>query len=120
MHLKWSEKFNWRGLGPLVVNIIVSYCCTRVLFIVHKDAKKKLKLKKSIGFFVTFLSLVVFQLEGGPFSPHWLRLWPGPTTEMSPMIKMMTPKPNVSLDSSFFSIFAYNFFTGVQYNSNKQ
>ena len=31
MHLNWLAKFGLMGPGPLVVNIIVNYCCTRVL-----------------------------------------------------------------------------------------
>ena len=31
VHLNWLAKLNWGDPVPLVVNIIVNYCCTRVL-----------------------------------------------------------------------------------------
>ena len=45
------------GPGPLVVNIIVNYCCTRKML-------QKPEAEETKGLFVTFLSLVAFQLEG--------------------------------------------------------
>ena len=50
----------------MVVNIVVTYCCTRKML---KESEG------TIGFFVTFLSLVAFQLnDPGPLAPLWLRL----------------------------------------------
>ena len=45
------------------INIIVNYCCTRVLL--YAKMLKEIETKETIVFFVTFLSLVVFQLGGG-------------------------------------------------------
>ena len=61
IHVNWLSKLNWGGPGLLVVNLLLIavvhvYCCTL-------RCQKKLK---NIDFFVAFLSLVLFQLEGGP------------------------------------------------------
>ena len=42
------------------INIIVNYCCTRALL--HAKILKETETEKTIVFFVTFLSLVAFQL----------------------------------------------------------
>ena len=44
------------------INIVVNYCCTRVLL--YAKMLKETKAEKTIVFFVTFLSLVAFQLGG--------------------------------------------------------
>ena len=44
------------------INIIVNYCCTRVLLY----AKMLKETEETIVVFVIFLSLVAFQLVGGP------------------------------------------------------
>ena len=49
--------------------IIINYCCTR---------RHLKETEETIVFFVTFLSLVAFQLGGGGralYPPPWLRLW---------------------------------------------
>ena len=51
---------NWGGPGPLVFDIVVSYCCKR------KMLRRNWNWKKTIGFFVKFLSLAKFRLERGP------------------------------------------------------
>ena len=58
------QKFNWLGPIPLVVDIIVDYCYTRVLFYT-KNAKRNWNWR-NIRLFVSFLSLVAFQFEGCP------------------------------------------------------
>ena len=63
-------KIEWRGPGTLVVNIIVNYnCYTRVLLY----AKELIgaETEETNSFFVTFLSLVSFQLEGIRSSPDY-------------------------------------------------
>ena len=45
------------------INIIVNYCCTRVLL--YTEMLQKTETEETILFFVTFLSLVAFQLGGG-------------------------------------------------------
>ena len=42
IHLNWLAKLNSCGQGPLVVNIIFRYCCTRVLrvLLVRQDARR--------------------------------------------------------------------------------
>ena len=68
LHFSWLTKSEMSGSRPLVVNIKGNYCCTIVLL-----CPKMLKeTEKTIGFFVTFLSLVLFQLVE---APPWLRLW---------------------------------------------
>ena len=48
--------------------MIVNYCCTRVLL--YAMILKETKTEETIVFFVTFLSLVAFQLGGsGPTGP---------------------------------------------------
>ena len=75
IHINWLVKTELRGPGPLVVNIIVNYCCTRVLLYV-KSAKRNWNWRNST-LFVSFLSLVAFQLGGpGPPGPPWPRLLP--------------------------------------------
>ena len=68
--LKWLAKIKLRGPGPLVVNILVKYCCSRVLL--YAKMLKKLKLKKQ-GFFGTVLFLVAFRLGEGqaPWPPSY-------------------------------------------------
>ena len=71
MHLNWLKKLNSRGPGPWLsnVNIIVNYCCTRVLL----HAKMLEETKETLD----FLLLVVFLLRGSQGlcpPPPWLRL----------------------------------------------
>ena len=47
---------------PAVININVQYCCARVLL--YAKMLKEIETEETIDFFVTFLSLVSFQLEG--------------------------------------------------------
>ena len=52
------------------INIIVNYCCAACACAVVCEDAKKTETKETIVFFVTFLSLVVFQLGGpGPLGP---------------------------------------------------
>ena len=44
------------------INVIVNYCCTRVLL--HEKILKETETKKTIVFFATFLLLVAFQFGG--------------------------------------------------------
>ena len=55
------QKLNRGGPDPLVVNIIVNYCCTR---------KMLKETEETAGFSVTFLLLVAIQLGVGA---SWLR-----------------------------------------------
>ena len=65
------QKLNCGARAPWI-NIIVSYCCTLALLY----AKMLKETEETIAFFVTFLSLVAFQLGGaGPPGPPWLRQW---------------------------------------------
>ena len=57
-----------RGPSPWI-NIIVNYCCTRVLL--YAKMPKETETEETIVFFVTFLSLVAFQF--GELEP------PGPS-----------------------------------------
>ena len=60
--LGWP-KLNRVGQYPLVVNIVVNYCCTQKML-------KETETEETItGFFVTFLSLVAFQLGGAGLLP---------------------------------------------------
>ena len=62
----------------MVVTIIVNYCFKRLLL--YAKMLKETKTKETTCFFVTFLSLVAFQLRGGP----------GPLTSLPlPMAKPM-------------------------------
>ena len=58
MHFNWLAKTELRG--GLVVNIVVNYCCKR---------KMLEESEETIGFFVTFLSLVTFPLGVGGRAP---------------------------------------------------
>ena len=49
IHFNWSAKIELREPGPLVVNIIVNYCCTRILFYTKRD--EKTETEETIGFF---------------------------------------------------------------------
>ena len=49
-------------MSPLIVNIIVDYRYKRVLL--YTKMLKETETEKTIGFLVTFLSLVAFQLGG--------------------------------------------------------
>ena len=61
-------------MGPLVVNIIVNYCCTRICC--KQKMLKETEAEETIVFFVTFLTLVAFQLlGGGSLGYPRLRLW---------------------------------------------
>ena len=54
--MNWLAKINR-------INIIINYCCTRVLF--YAKMLKETETEETIVFFVIFLSLVAFQLGGG-------------------------------------------------------
>ena len=56
IHSDWYKTELMGGGGLLVVNSIVNCCCML----------KETEAEKTIGFFVKFLSLVAFQLGGGP------------------------------------------------------
>ena len=68
MHLNWLAKIELRGPGPPNPQIVVNYCFMRVL---HAKIFREIKSEEAIGFFVTFLSLVVFHLGGArvPLDP---------------------------------------------------
>ena len=69
IRLNWQIKIELRGgPGPVVLNFVVSYCCKR------KMLKRNWNWRNN-RFFVTFLSLVKFQLGAGPLPPLWLRLY---------------------------------------------
>ena len=55
----------------MVVNIVVKYSCTRVLL--YTRTLKQTETEETINFFVTFLSLVAFQLSwgGAPLPPGY-------------------------------------------------
>ena len=73
MHLNWLAKIELRGPGPPDRQIVVNYCFMRVLL--YAKILREIKTEEAIGFFVTFLSLVVFHLGGhGSAGPPWLRL----------------------------------------------
>ena len=59
------------GPCPLVVTIIVNYCCTRVGLCCTRKMLKETDTEETIGFFVIVLSLVAFQLgeAWGPSPP---------------------------------------------------
>ena len=56
MHLNWFAKLNWGGPGPLVVNIIVNYCCKHVLLYA--------KMSKEIETEETRLFSHIFVIDG--------------------------------------------------------
>ena len=58
-----------KGARAPWINIIVDYCCTRVLL--YAKMLKETETEETIVFFVTFFSLVAFQLGGGagPWAP---------------------------------------------------
>ena len=58
---KLVGKHEIEGARALWINIIIDYCCTNVLLY----AKILKETEETIVFFVTFLSLVAFQLGGG-------------------------------------------------------
>ena len=58
MRSNWLAKIDLRGPGPLVFSIVVRYCCKRKML-------KRTETEETIGFFVTFLSLMKFQFGGG-------------------------------------------------------
>ena len=68
-HLNWLVKIKLRGPWASYINIIVNYCCTPVLW--YSQMLKETKTEETIVFFVTFLSLVAFQLGGAraPWPP---------------------------------------------------
>ena len=60
IRLNWLAKIDFRGTrSPWFFNIVVSYT------VVSEKCKKETKTEETIGFFVTFLSLVKFQLGRG-------------------------------------------------------
>ena len=63
MHLNWLAKIELRGPGPPDRQIVVNYCFTRVLLCANM--LREIESEKTIDFYVTFLSLVVFQLVVG-------------------------------------------------------
>ena len=60
IHLNWQAKTESRGV--LVVNIVLNYCCERKMI-------KEIKTEETLVLFVTFLSLVTFQLGGRALCP---------------------------------------------------
>ena len=62
IHLTWLAKIELRGPAPPDCQIVINYCCSRVLLL---HVKMQKGTEETIGFFVTFLYLVVFQLKGG-------------------------------------------------------
>ena len=64
IHLNWLQKISLRGLGILVVNLIAKYCYTHVLLYVKMLKETETEETIPVHFFVAFLSLVSFQLEG--------------------------------------------------------
>ena len=61
LHLNWLAKIELRGPVPIFVNIVGHYCCTRVLL--HAKKLKETETEETVGFFVTFLSLVAFLMQ---------------------------------------------------------
>ena len=57
------------------INIVVNYCCMRVLL--YAKMLKETKAEETIVFFVTFLLLVAFQLGGGRAPPLATPMFPG-------------------------------------------
>ena len=70
--------FNWLAkferAQTLWINIIVYYCCTRVLLYVKM--LKETETEERMVFFVTFLSLIAFQLGEGGAGPWALLAMP--------------------------------------------
>ena len=60
-NFKNGEKMKHPSAQAPWINIVVSYCCTRVLL--YAKMLKETKTRETIVFFVTFLSLVPFQLR---------------------------------------------------------
>ena len=54
MHLNWLAKIKVRASRPVVVSIIVNYCCTRKI-------REETETEETINFFVRFLSFVALQ-----------------------------------------------------------
>ena len=52
IYLNWLERLNWGDLGLLVVNAIVNYCWTRVLF--YSKMLKETETEETIGFLSRF------------------------------------------------------------------
>ena len=67
--MNWLVKIKLRGALAPWINIIVNYCytCTRVLL--YAKMLKETETKEAMVFFVTFLSLVAFQLGGRHAAP---------------------------------------------------
>ena len=77
--INWSAKIELKGPAPLVVIIIVNFCCTHICC--TQKMLKETETEETISFFVTFLSSVAFQSEGrgrAPWALFWLRLYTQP------------------------------------------
>ena len=70
IHLNWLAKIAFMGPGPPNRQIVVNYFLTRLLL--YAKMLRETETEKTIGFFVTFLSLVAFQ--SGVGRNPWLRL----------------------------------------------
>ena len=60
------QKLNLAGPGPLVVNIIVNYCCRQKML-------KETETEETIVFFCHIFIIGSISIGGGP-APLWLRL----------------------------------------------
>ena len=64
-------KIELRGPGPLVVNFIVNYCCTGILFLAKMIKKPE---TEETRLFCHIFIISWFLIGGGRQAP-WLRLW---------------------------------------------
>ena len=46
MHLNWLAKIDLRVPGPLVVNVISNYCCTRVAYTVYSKNAQQIETEE--------------------------------------------------------------------------
>ena len=66
IRFNWLAKIEFRGPGPLVVNIIVNYCCTQKML-------KETETEETIVFFCQIFIIGSISIGGGPL---WLHLCP--------------------------------------------
>ena len=73
-HINWLAKIKFSGPGPFGRQ----YYCSLFLHacMLSRKMLKETETTKTIGFFVTFLSLMAFQLGGGG-ADHLPPSWPG-------------------------------------------